>query len=196
MRQAVSRSCRSPVRSLDGRCASHARSRSPFGVTRNPASVSTSASSDPSDPTPSARSTASEPSQPSCTAPARAWAAARSSSRSVVKDSSDRPPRTAGQRAAGALDRRETRRRVSVLPASLRRPRDPRRAVAHQARRGSGARARVRGVPGAGCGTVARLELPSGEERAAALRVELTWLCAAPGSNSALWTCRALLAGG
>ena len=42
-----------------------ARSRSPLGVTRNPASVSTSASAEPSEPTPSARSTASDPSQPS-----------------------------------------------------------------------------------------------------------------------------------
>jgi hypothetical protein len=71
-----------------------ARSRNPFGVTRNPASVSTSARSDPSEPTPSARSTARVPSHPSCTAPARAWAAATSSSRSVPNDSRDFPPRS------------------------------------------------------------------------------------------------------
>src|SRR5690606_9969242 len=71
-----------------------ARRRRPFGVTRNPASVSTSARSEPSEPTPSARSTARLPSQPSCTTPARAWAAATSSDRSVLNDSRDFPPRS------------------------------------------------------------------------------------------------------
>src|SRR5207237_472882 len=54
-----------PPRTEDLRVAplgsGHARSRSPLGVTRNPASVSTSASAEPSEPTPSARSTASVP---------------------------------------------------------------------------------------------------------------------------------------
>ena len=79
---------------------SHARRRRPFGVTRNPASVSTSASAEPSEPTPSARSTASVPSQPSCTAPARASAAACNSVRSSVNDSSERPPRSTYSTAA------------------------------------------------------------------------------------------------
>ena len=79
---------------------SHARRRRPFGVTRNPASVSTSASAEPSEPTPSARSTASVPSQPSCTAPARASAAACNSVRWSVNDSSERPPRSTYSTAA------------------------------------------------------------------------------------------------